>query len=81
MPKIPKPEDLPKGRPLWLSELRKQVPSGANYDIENALGSKRLIHKTRATLFSNSYDKYKRTCDIQPDIKVFNANADTHVNT
>ena len=28
-PKVPPSEEVPKHRPLWLSELRKEVPAGA----------------------------------------------------
>ena len=62
-PKVPQPEDIPKHRPLWLSELRKEVPAGAQYDLEQAIGSKKTIYKTQAAIFQNNYDKYKRTCD------------------
>lgn len=27
------------GRPLWLLELNKQTPAGANYDINSSFGS------------------------------------------
>lgn len=63
-PKEVSPDDIPKGRPLWLSELRKEVPPGANYDLDAAIGSKKLIHKTRGAVIPNTFDKYQRTCDI-----------------
>lgn len=71
-PTIPKIEDLPKGRPLWLSELRKEVPSGANYDIDGQLGSDKVIYKTRGAVFTNGYDKMRKVCDIEGKIKIYN---------
>ena len=32
--KKPAPEEIPKGRPLWLEELRKEVPAATQYDLE-----------------------------------------------
>ena len=60
-----------------MSELRKEVPAGAQYEIESAIGSKRTLFKTRAATFKSGYDKYSRTCDIQKDVKVYNDQADT----
>ena len=64
-------------RPLWLSELRKEVPAGAQYNLEQAIGSNSTIFKSRAATFKSGYDKYNRTCDVQKDIKVYNDQADT----
>ena len=76
-PKVPPKEDVPQHRPLWLSEIRKEVPSGATYEIESTFGSKNTILRTKAATFKNGYEKYSRTCDIQSDIKIFNAQADS----
>ena len=73
---MPPSEEIPKHRPLWLSELRKEVPAGAQYDIDATFGSKKTLFKTRATQFKNSFEKYNRTCDIQKDIQIYNARAD-----
>ena len=59
-----------------MSELRKEVPAGAQYDIDSTFGSKKTLFKTRGHTFKNNYNKYARTCDIQKNIKVFNSNAD-----
>ncbi len=75
-PKIVAKADIPKHRPLWLSELRKEVPTGAHYNIESTFGSEKTLFKTRGAAFKNGYEKYNRTCDIQKDIKVFNEAAD-----
>jgi len=61
---VPAPEEIAKHRPLWLSELRKEIPAGASYNIEAAIGSKKTLFKTRAASFKNGFDKYSRTCDI-----------------
>ena len=73
---IPSKEEIPKHRPLWLSELRKEVPAGAQYDIDSSFGSKKTLFKTRAATFKNNYGKYGHTCDIQKDIQIFQRNAD-----
>ena len=75
-PKILTSEEVPRHRPLWLNEIRKEVPAGTQYEIESTFGSKKTLFKTRVHSFSNNYSKYQRTCDIQKDIKVFNQNAD-----
>ena len=77
-PKVPEKEDVPEHRPLWLSELRKEVPAGAQYDLEPAIGSKKTLFKTRAATFKSGYDKYNRTCDVQKNIKVYNDQADAN---
>ena len=71
-PKHPPNDEIPKHRPLWLSELRKEVPAGAQYDIDSTIGSKKTLFKSRAHGFKSGYNKYSRTCDIQKDIKVYN---------
>ena len=75
-PRVPDKEEIPQHRPLWLSEIRKEVPAGAAYDLDQSIGSKKTLFKTRAATFKSGYDKYQRTCDIQKNIKVFNGNAD-----
>jgi len=62
--KVPAHEDIPKGRPLWLQELRKEVPAGTEYDADSTFGSNKVLYKTRAHSFKNSYQRYQRTCDI-----------------
>ena len=54
------------------------MPAGAQYDLDQAIGSSKTHLRSRAATFANSYDKYNRTCDIQKDIKVFNMNADSN---
>ena len=59
-----------------MSEIRKEVPAGAQYDLDSTFGSKKTLFKTRTHAFKHTYEKYQRTCDIQKDIKVFDYNAD-----
>ena len=40
-----------EGRPLWLSEINKNVPAGATYQIESVFGAKSTLLKTRQTAF------------------------------
>ena len=70
-PRIPSKEEIPIHRPLWQVELRKEVPTGAQFEIESAFGSKNTLLKSRATVFKNNYSKYSKTCDIQKDIKIY----------
>jgi len=39
--KVPKHEDIPKGRPLWLTELRKKNPASTTYTMDSSFGSKK----------------------------------------
>ena len=55
------------------------MPSGTQYDIEGTFGSKKTLLKTKAATFKNNYSRYSRTCDIQKDIKVYNAHAEGNV--
>jgi hypothetical protein len=32
-------KEIPKGRPLWLNEINKNVPPGANYSIASTFGA------------------------------------------
>ena len=63
-PKVAAPEEVPKHRPLWLSEIRKEVPAAANYNLESAIGSKTTLFKTKTATIKNGHDKYSKTCDI-----------------
>ena len=57
-PKVPSHDEVPKHRPLWLNELRKDVPEGARYDIESTFGSTKTLFKTRGSTFKNNFSKY-----------------------
>jgi hypothetical protein len=68
-----KPDGEPIGRPLWLSEINKQVPPPTNYDVITEFKKYHEIKplaKKKCT-FGNKYDQWRRTCDIQNDIKIF----------
>jgi hypothetical protein len=63
-------EELPIGRPLFKRELSKNNPAPDNYDIKRNIDIK-PINPKQPCLFGHSFASYRRTCDIQPDIKVF----------
>ena len=63
-PKVYSKEELPEGRPLWLHEIRKEVPAGASYEIDSTFGSKKTLFKTRAHALRPGHAAYARTCDI-----------------
>ena len=69
MPKKMLKEDVPNGRPLFQRELGKVVPPPDNYDINRGIGAK--INPKQSCLFGNSYEKYRKTCDIQKGIRVY----------
>lgn len=74
---VPKPESIPKGRPLFTRELSKKNPPPTTYEAESTFGSRDKHLKTKACTFKNTYDSYRRTCDIQNNIKVFHNDPDT----
>ena len=55
------------------------MPAGTQYDIHSSIGSEKTIFKSRGAIFNSSYRKYDKTCDIQKNIKIYNANADSNV--
>ena len=67
-PRVLSKEEIPDHRPLWLSELRKEVPAGAAYDIDSTFGSKKTLFKSQAATFKNNFGKYNHACDIQKNI-------------
>ena len=52
------------------------MPAAAQYDLEQHIGSNKTIGKTVSYTFKNGYDKYKHTCDIQRNIKVYEHHAE-----
>lgn len=40
-----------KGRPLWLNEMNKPVPSSDTYNLQSTFGNKSSILRTRAKPF------------------------------
>jgi hypothetical protein len=57
---------------LWELEIKKEVPAGSEYKIESAIGSVKLIDRSRSHKFPNSYEAYRKTCSIEKNIKIFN---------
>lgn len=74
--KVTPKDQIRNERPLWLSEINKEAPPGANYNIEGIFGTKNTLLKSKAFTIKNSYAAYKKTCDIEPAIQVFNANSE-----
>ena len=70
----PKKEDLPNGRPLFTMELSKVVPPPNNYDVKRNIDIKK-VNPRQACLFGKTYDHYRKTCDVEPGLKVYNKNA------
>lgn len=69
---------MPAGRPLFVRELSKEVPPPDTYNVKrNADIAK--INPKKPCGFGHSYDAYRKTCDIQRDIKVFDF-ASNHLN-
>ena len=77
-PNEPKKEDLPNGRPLFVRELSKEVPSADTYAVKRN-PEFAVVNPRKPTTFGHSYDNYRKTCDIQKGIKVFDF-ASNHTN-
>lgn len=70
-------EDTEKGRPLWLSEINKNVPAGATYELESTFGAKTHLNKTRAYAFhSHNAEKNKMMAE-EPDLAKFRNTCET----
>lgn len=63
--------DLEKGRPLWLSEINKNVPAGATYEIESTFGAKSALMKTRGYVFLNNNPELNKTAKEEPALHRF----------
>ena len=69
--KIPKKEELPNGRPLFSMELRRNENPRHTYDVRRNVDIEQVMNTKKPPTFGNSYEQYRKTCDIQNDIKVF----------
>ena len=69
-------EQIKNERPLWLSEINKEAPPGANYNLEGFFGNKSTLLKTKAFTIKNGYSAYRKTCDIEHGIQVFNGHSE-----
>jgi hypothetical protein len=69
-------DTLPKGRPLFKRELAKLVPPPDTYDIKRNIDIIQVNPKKPCS-FGTSFQSYRRTCDIQPDIKVYDYSANS----
>jgi len=74
-PVEPKKEDLPKGRPLFRMELGKNNPGPDNYDIKRNAEFE-AVNLKKPCFFGHSYNHYRRTCDIERGVKVYDYAAD-----
>lgn len=70
-------EDTEKGRPLWLSEINKQVPAGATYDLESTFGAKTSLMKTRAYAFQSHNTEKNKTMSEEPTLAKFRNTAES----
>ena len=66
----PDPETLKNGRPLFHRELSKNTPGPDVYDVKRNTDI-REVNTKRPCLFGHSFEHYRRTCDLQKGIKVF----------
>ena len=69
-PVKPDPETLKNGRPIFQRELSRDTPGPDVYDVKRNTDIKEVNTK-RPCLFGHSFEHYRRTCDIQKGIKVF----------
>lgn len=63
-------DELPNGRPLWQMELSKVVPAPTNYDVKREFSDVRP-DKSGACGFGHGFSRYRKTCDINKDIQIF----------
>lgn len=61
-------EEIPHGRPLWLDQINKQVPPGAQYDIPTQIGTDTKLLRTQATSFRNHCKQLNQTTDAERDL-------------
>ena len=64
-------EKTEKGRPLWLKEINKNVPAGAQYDIESTFGNSAILFRTRAHAFQSSNSEQNKTMREEPALSNF----------
>ena len=59
-------------------ELSKVVPAANTYDVKRNIDIKKINPK-QACLFGSTFSSYRKTCDLEPGIKVYDYNAN-HTN-
>ena len=66
-------EYVAKGRPLWMNELRKMSPGPDLYVHKTVFdeNTEEAEKKPNKCLFGESFEKFKKVCDIDRSIKVF----------
>ena len=64
-----RPFDDGADRPLFLSELNKQTPAGANYEHEHFFGSKKKLFITRSTSFRNTLPEFNNHLPAEVTLK------------
>jgi hypothetical protein len=66
-------EYVANGRPLWMNELRKMSPGPDVYvhKTEFDENTEEAERKPNKCLFGESFEKFKKVCDIDRSIKVF----------
>jgi hypothetical protein len=64
---------IASGRPLWMNELRKMSPGPDAYVHKTVFDENTEVaeNKPNKCLFGESFEKYKKVCDIDRSIKVF----------
>jgi hypothetical protein len=64
---------IANGRPLWMNELRKMSPGPDAYVHKTVFDENTEVaeNKPNKCLFGESFEKYKKVCDIDRSIKVF----------
>ena len=64
-------KEVEKGRPLWLQEINKETPAGAQYEIESGFGDNSTLYKTRAHAFQSGNQEQNQTMREEPDLDHF----------
>lgn len=71
--KIKVDDYISKGRPLWMRELTIGAPAPNNYRVKSPheVELEKIEAKPNKCLFGESYEKFRKTCDIDPSVKIY----------
>ena len=73
---MPKKEEIANERPLFQVEVRRNKNPRHAYDIKRNVDIHHVKNTRKPTTFGSSFGQYRRTCDIQSDIKIYDYAAD-----
>ena len=71
--KIKVDDYIAKGRPLWMRELTIGAPAPNTYKVRSPheLELEKIESKPNKCLFGEPFERYRKTCDIDPNVKIY----------